>query len=80
MLSSQDKTVVDIKAIMSHENKNFINVYSGNSLEAQWLGLSALTAMGLGSIPLVRELRSRRPQGVTKKNVFSKPQANKWVF
>lgn len=80
MLGSQDKTVVDIKAIMSHENKNFINVFSGNSLEAQWLGLSALTAMGLGLIPLVRELRSHRPQGVSKKNVFSKPQANKWVF
>lgn len=27
MLGSQDKTVVNNKAIMSHENKNFINVF-----------------------------------------------------
>ena len=66
MLGSQDKTVVNNKAIMSHENKNFINVFSGNSLEAQWLGLSVLTAMGLGLIP-VRELRSHKSKKKKKK-------------
>ena len=39
---------------------------SENSLVVQWLGLSAFTAEGPGSIP-GRELRSRKPRSVAKK-------------
>ena len=39
---------------------------SGNSLAAQWLGLSAFTAVAWVQ-SLVRELRSHKPRGVARK-------------
>ena len=43
----------------------------GNSLEVQWLGLGALTAVAQVQ-SLVGELRSCKPHGVAKKNPKTK--------
>ena len=36
--------------VINHNGKEYEKEYVGNSLVAQWLGLSTLTAVGLGSI------------------------------
>ena len=74
-LPGTENSVLDKNSLCSHgayillektdNNKTAIYV-KGNSLAVQWLGLHTSIAGGQGSI-LVRELRSHKPCGTTKK-------------
>ena len=57
-------------------NQNNSKGCPGNSLAVQWLGLCALAAEGLGSIP-GQELRSHKPSSQKKQNKkYPPPQKN----